>query len=109
MDIISHFLFLRNIYNNIEIYLCVDLAYNMTPCFRIIGIIIFTQLLAMVYFLNGQINIEFAAYIAISSYIGMLIGTRISKLFDVSSLKRYFALVLFASALSVMLKAGGIL
>lgn len=64
---------------------------------------------AMVYFLNGQINIEFAAYIAISSYIGMLIGTRISKLFDVSSLKRYFALVLFASALSVMLKAGGIL
>lgn len=64
---------------------------------------------AMVYFINGQIDLEFAACVAISSYIGMLIGTRISRHFDTTSLKRYFAFVLFASAISMLLKAGGIL
>ncbi len=64
---------------------------------------------AMVYFVNGDINLEFAACVAIGSYVGMLIGTRASRYFDVSSLKRYFALVLFASAASMLLKAGGVL
>ena len=64
---------------------------------------------AMVYFINGTIDLEFAACIAISSYIGMLIGTRASRFFDAAMLKKYFALVLFASAISVLLKAAGVL
>lgn len=64
---------------------------------------------AMVYFIGGNINLVAASAVAIGSYVGMLIGTRASKRFDTSSLKKYFAFVLFASALSMILKAGGIL
>jgi uncharacterized membrane protein YfcA len=39
----------------------------------------------------------------------MLIGTRASRYFDAASLKKYFALVLFASAISILLKATGVL
>ncbi len=64
---------------------------------------------AMIYFIHGEINLGFATCVAIGSFVGMLIGTRASRFFDTSSLKRYFALVLFASAASVLLKAGGVL
>lgn len=64
---------------------------------------------AMIYFIQGDINLEFATCVAVGSYVGMLIGTRASAYFDTSSLKKYFALVLFASAISILLKAGGIL
>ena len=64
---------------------------------------------AMVYFINGQVDLEFAACVAIGSYAGMLVGTRISRYFDTTALKRYFAFVLFASAVSMLLKAGGVL
>ncbi len=64
---------------------------------------------AMVYFVNGDINLGFATCVAIGSYVGMLIGTRVSKYFDTSALKKYFAIVLFFSAASMLLKAGGVL
>ncbi len=72
-----------------------------------IGITAFSG--AIVYLLNGQILFDFAAIIAIGSLIGMIIGTRASELFDTSSLKKYFSIVLIFSAVSMLLKAGGIL
>lgn len=72
-----------------------------------IGITAFSG--AMVYFIDGAIDLEFAACVAVGAFIGMIIGTRASRHFDTSALKKYFSVVLIASAVSVLLKIGGIL
>lgn len=72
-----------------------------------IGITAFSG--AMVYFIDGAINLEFAACVAIGAFIGMILGTRASRHFDTGALKKYFSLVLIASAISVLMKVGGVL
>ena len=72
-----------------------------------IGITAFSG--SIIYLLNGTILLDYAAFIAIGSFLGMLVGTRASAHLDTSSIKKYFSIVLVGSALSVFLKLVGVL
>ncbi len=72
-----------------------------------IGITAFSG--SIVYLINGAILLDYAVFLAIGSFIGMLIGTRVSSRLDTSSIKKYFSIVLVGSAVSVFLKLVGVL
>ena len=72
-----------------------------------IGITAFSG--AVIYLISGEILIDVAAAVAIGAFAGVFVGTRLSRRFDTKSMKRYFAVVLVFSAVSMLLKAGGIL
>ena len=72
-----------------------------------IGITAFSG--AVVYLITGSVLLDYAAFVAIGSFVGMIVGTRISRIFDTASMKKYFSIVLIASSISMLLKAGGIL
>lgn len=62
---------------------------------------------AIVYLIHGSVPLELAAFLIIGSVIGAEAGTRISARIDASSLKKYFSLLLMASAALMLLHAGG--
>lgn len=62
---------------------------------------------AVVYLIHGSIPLELAAFLIIGSVIGAEAGTSISARIDASSLKKYFSLLLIASAALMLLRAGG--
>lgn len=64
---------------------------------------------AIVYFIHGDLLLDYAAAIAVGALIGSLIGTRISKLIDAGPLRKYFSILLFAISIIIFLEAGGIL
>ena len=72
-----------------------------------IGITAFSG--SVIYLINGTIPLECAAFVAIGSFLGMLVGTRVSAHLNTSSIKKYFSGVLVASATSVLLKLMGVL
>lgn len=72
-----------------------------------IGITAFSG--CIIYLIHGTIPLDYAAVVAIGSFLGMLIGTRVSSRLDTSAVKRYFSIVLFASAFSVFLELVGVL
>ncbi len=72
-----------------------------------IGITAFSG--AIIYFLNGQIVLEVAAFTTIGTFIGALIGSRVSKVFDGSAMKKYFSILLFIIAGIMCLRVGGVL
>ena len=72
-----------------------------------IGITAFSG--AIIYFLNGQVIMDIAAFTAIGTFLGAVIGSRISKRFDGSALKRYFSVLLFAVAIVMILQIGGVI
>ena len=72
-----------------------------------IGITAFSG--SIVYLINGTILLDYAVFLAIGSFLGMLIGTAVSSRLDTSSIKKYFSIVLVGSAVSVFLKLVGVL
>lgn len=64
---------------------------------------------AIVYLLRGNVVLEFAAGIAIGSFIGALLGTMISKKMTSGSVRASMAILLFAVAAIELLKAGGLI
>lgn len=72
-----------------------------------IGITAFSG--AVVYFIGGEIILAYAASVAIGGFIGSLLGFEISKHFNGKSLRKYFAILAFAMAASVLLQVGGVL
>ncbi|MBQ6547791.1 MAG: sulfite exporter TauE/SafE family protein [Candidatus Methanomethylophilaceae archaeon] len=72
-----------------------------------IGITAFSG--AIIYFLNGQVDLEVAAFTTIGTFIGAMIGSRFSKKFDGSAMKKYFSFLLFIIAGIMCLKVGGVL
>jgi len=72
-----------------------------------IGITAFSG--SIIYLINGTILLDYAVLVAIGSFLGMLVGTRVSAHLDTSSIKKYFSIVLVASATSVLLKLMGVL
>lgn len=64
---------------------------------------------SVVYFLAGSVPYVTAAFVVLGAVIGAFVGTRISKLMDFASMKKYFSLLLLFVAASMVLKAGGIL
>jgi uncharacterized membrane protein YfcA len=72
-----------------------------------IGITAFSG--AVIYFLHGDLLLDYAAAIAIGAFIGSLIGARISKYLNASAMKKYFSVLLFIMSFIVLLNAGGYL
>jgi len=72
-----------------------------------IGITAFSG--AIIYFLNGQVILDVAAFTAIGTFIGAMIGSRLSKKFDGSSMKKYFSILVFIVAFMMILRLEGIL
>ena len=72
-----------------------------------IGITAFSG--SVIYLINGTIMLDYAAFIALGSFLGMLLGTRISAHLDTSAIKKYFSVVLLGSALSIVLDLMGVL
>jgi len=72
-----------------------------------IGITAFSG--AIVYFVSGQILLEYAGAVAVGSFLGALIGSFISRFIDGQSLKRYFSVLLFIISGIMLLNAGGVL
>lgn len=72
-----------------------------------IGITAFSG--SILYFLSGHVDLEMAAFVAIGTFLGAVIGSRLSRRFDSSSMKKYFSILVLAIAFVMVLQAGGIL
>ncbi|MFA7149731.1 MAG: sulfite exporter TauE/SafE family protein [Candidatus Methanomethylophilaceae archaeon] len=72
-----------------------------------IGITAFSG--AIIYFLNGHVLLDVAAFVVIGAFLGSLVGERVSKSVDGSSLRKYFSILLIFVSIIMFLQAGGIL
>jgi uncharacterized membrane protein YfcA len=72
-----------------------------------IGITAFSG--AIVYFIHGDLLLDYAAAIAVGAFIGTAIGTRASKHINSGPLRKYFSILLYAISIVIFLEAGGIL
>lgn len=72
-----------------------------------IGITAFSG--AMIYFLSDYLLLDVAGFVAVGTFIGAIIGSRISRRFDSSSLKKYFSIVTLAVAIVMFLQIGGVI
>ncbi|MDR2846034.1 MAG: sulfite exporter TauE/SafE family protein [Candidatus Methanoplasma sp.] len=70
-----------------------------------IGITAFSG--AIIYFMHGDILLDYAAAIAIGAFVGSIVGARISKYMNASAVKKYFSILLFIMSAVIMLEAGG--
>jgi len=64
---------------------------------------------ALVYFIGGVVILEYAAVIALGSYFGSVVGSRLSAHVNSDSLKRYFSILFFAVAVITLLRVGGMI
>jgi uncharacterized membrane protein YfcA len=72
-----------------------------------IGITAFSG--AIVYFIHGDLLLDYAAAVAIGAFIGTFIGTSLSKKIDARPLRKYFSFLLVAVVIVTLLKVGGVL
>ncbi len=72
-----------------------------------IGITAFSG--SIIYFLSGHIDLELAAFVAIGTFLGAVVGSRLSRRFDSSSLKKYFSILVLIIAFVMILQAGGVI
>lgn len=72
-----------------------------------IGITAFSG--AIVYLLNGDVLLEYAATVAAGAFVGSVIGTKITKHVNAGPLRKYLSVVLLAISVVILLEAGGIL
>jgi uncharacterized protein len=64
---------------------------------------------AIIFFLNGDVLLDYAAGISIGAFIGALIGVKISGCIKASSMRSYLAIILLIVAAVELMKAGGLL
>lgn len=72
-----------------------------------IGITAFSG--AIIYFLKGDVILDYAAGMAIGAFIGALIGVKISGCLKATSIRKYLAVILLIVSMLELLKAGGIM
>ena len=72
-----------------------------------IGITAFSG--AIIYFMNGQVTLDTAGFVAIGSFAGAVIGSRLSRLFDATSLKKYFSVLLLVISVVMIVRIGGMI
>jgi len=72
-----------------------------------IGITAFSG--AIIYFIHGDLLLDYAAAVAVGALLGSMIGTRITRMIDAGPLRKYFSILLLAIAVIIFLEAGGIL
>jgi len=90
---------------NIHMHVPIKIA-SATSSYMI-GITAFSG--AIVYFLHGDLLLEYAAAIAIGACIGSMIGTRIVRHLNANSIRKYFSIVLLIVSILILFKAGGYL
>lgn len=72
-----------------------------------IGITAFSG--AIIFFIHGDLLLDYAAAIAVGAFLGSVIGTSISKKLDAGPMRKYFSILLLAVSVIVFLEAGGVL
>ena len=72
-----------------------------------IGITAFSG--SIVYFLGGQILLEYAAAISVAAFLGAIIGSRAAMKTKNAGLQRYFSIFMFFIAALVLLNIGGVI
>ncbi len=72
-----------------------------------IGITAFSG--AIVFFIHGNLLLDYAAAIAVGALVGSFIGTWVSKKIDAGPMRKYFSILLIAIAAIILLEAGGVL
>ena len=72
-----------------------------------IGITAFSG--AIVYFLGGQILLEYAAAISVFAFLGAVIGSRAAMKTKNAGLQRYFSIFMFFVAALVLMNIGGVI
>ena len=90
-----------------NVHMHVPMKVSSATSSYMIGITAFSG--AIIYFLHGDLLLDYAAAIAIGAFIGSLIGTRISKHLNAAPMRRYFSILLLAISVIIFLKAGGVL
>lgn len=90
-----------------NVHMHVPIKVSSATSSYMIGITAFSG--AIIYFLHGDLLLDYAAAIAIGAFIGSLIGTRISKHLNAAPMRRYFSILLLFISVIIFLKAGGVL
>lgn len=72
-----------------------------------IGITAFSG--AIIYFIHGDLLLDYASAIAIGAFFGSIIGTRLSRTLNAEPMRRYFSILLLVISVIIFLDAGGIL
>jgi len=90
-----------------NVHMHVPIKVATTTSSYMIGITAFSG--AIIFFISGNLLLDYAAAIAIGAFIGSLIGTRLTKVIDAAPLRRYFSILLVAIAVTIFLRAGGVL
>ena len=90
-----------------NVHMHVPIKVSSATSSYMIGITAFSG--AIIYFLQGDLLLDYAAGIAIGAFAGTLIGTRISKMIDSGPMRRYFSILLLSISVIIFLRAGGLL
>lgn len=88
-----------------NIYMHIPVKVASATSSYMIGITAFSG--AVIYFIQGAIDYQIAAAVAVGAYIGAIVGTWISSKVNAKAIKRYMSVVFFAIALIMLAKAGG--
>ena len=90
-----------------NVHMHVPMKISSATSSYMIGITAFSG--AIIYFLNGDLLLDYAACIAVGAFLGSLAGTRLLKIIDTGHMRRYFSILLIAISIIIFLRAGGIL
>jgi hypothetical protein len=89
-----------------NLYMKVPIKVATATSSYMIGITAFTG--ALVYIMDGVVDYDYAAGIAIGAFLGSMLGVLVARRLNARHLKRYFGILLFAIAAVILLQAGGI-
>lgn len=90
-----------------NVYMHVPIKVASATSSYMIGITAFSG--AIIYFIHGDLLLDYAAAIAVGALLGSMIGTRIAKKLDAGPMRKYFSILLLAISVIIFLEAGGIL
>lgn len=90
-----------------NLYMHVPLKAASATSSYMIGITAFSG--AIIYLLEGQVILDYAAGVAIGAFLGSIVGTILSSRINGKRFRRYFSIILFFMSGLVLLQAGGML
>ena len=90
-----------------NVHMHVPIKVSTATSSYIIGITAFTGV--VIYFIQGELLLDYAAAIAVGALLGSFVGTRAAKMIDAGPMRKYFSILLLAVAAIIFLEAGGIL
>jgi len=90
-----------------NLHMNVPIKAAMATSNYMIGITAFSG--AIIYFLNGHVLLDVAAFVVIGAFLGSLMGKHLSMFIDGPSLKKYFSVLLIAVSIIMLLQAGDVL